>query len=55
MVKRAIIGMFLRVRVVGMLIDKNTKEVRLGNVEIKRIMSGGGYCGKRKQYLDLLS
>ena len=47
MVKRAIIGMFLRVRVVGMLIDKNIKEVRLGNVEIKRIMSeGGGTLGK---------
>ncbi len=26
-----------------MLIDKNTKRVMLGNVEIKRIMSGGGY------------
>lgn len=29
-----------------MLIDKNIKEVRLGNVEIKRIMSGGGTLGK---------
>lgn len=26
-----------------MLVDKNTKQVMLGNVEIKRIMSGGGY------------
>ena len=34
--------MFLRVRVVGMLIDKNTKKVMLGNIEIKRIMSERG-------------
>lgn len=26
-----------------MVIDKNTKQVMLGNTEIKRIMSGGGY------------
>lgn len=38
--------MFLRVRVAGMLIDKNIKEVRLENVEIKRIMSEGGAVGK---------
>ena len=30
-----------------MLIDKNTKQVMLGNTEIKRIMSEGGYCGKK--------
>lgn len=42
MVKKAIIGMFLRIRVVGMLIDKNIKEAKLENVEIKRIMSEGG-------------
>lgn len=47
MVKKASIGMFLRVRVVGMLIDKNIKEAKLDNVEIKRIMSeGGGIVGK---------
>lgn len=26
-----------------MLIDKNTKQIMFGNVEIKRILSGGGY------------
>lgn len=35
-----------------MLIDKNIKEAKLENIEIKRIMSEGGCCGKRKQYLD---
>lgn len=25
-----------------MIIDKNTKQVMLGNAEIKRVMSGGG-------------
>ena len=29
-----------------MIVDKNTKKVMLGNVEIKRIMSGGGTVGK---------
>lgn len=29
-----------------MLINKNTKQVMLGNVEIKRIMSGGGNMAK---------
>lgn len=44
---KAIIGMFLRIRVVGMLIDKNIKEAKLENIEIKRIMSeGGGAVGK---------
>ena len=38
-----------------MLIDKKTKRVMLGNVEIKRIMSEGGCCGKQTQCLDLLS
>ena len=32
-----------------MLIDKNAKRVMLENVEIKRIMSGGGvFCGRKK-------
>lgn len=35
--------------------SKDIKRVVANNVEIKRIMSGGGYCGKRKQYLDLLN
>lgn len=30
-----------------MLIDKNTKQAISENIEIKRIMSGGGYFGKR--------
>lgn len=29
-----------------MIVYKNTKNVILENVEIKRIMSEGGYCGK---------
>lgn len=37
-----------------MLIDKNTKQVMLENTEIKRIMSEGGYFGKKSitQFLD---
>lgn len=30
-----------------MITDKNTTRVVSENVEIKRIMSEGGYCGKR--------
>lgn len=48
MVKKEIIGMFLRVRVVGMLIDKNTKQVMHKNIEIKRIMSEGGVLWEKK-------
>ena len=38
-----------------MLVDKNTKQVMFMNVEIKRIMSEGGCCGKQAQCLDLLN
>ncbi len=38
-----------------MLIDKNTKQAISENIEIKRIMSEGGYCGIRKLYTILIS